>query len=107
MYIHMYLCVCVCACEKKCLFKDLLFLAEHPEDISLSDVFIFITGGDTVPVFGFKKKPIIEFYSERGRLPSVATCTLSLRLPRNLVDYADFKEIIKETILGSAGFGNV
>ena len=66
-----------------------------------------MTGGDTVPAFGFKKKPIIEFYSERGRLPSVATCTPSLRLPRYLVDYADFKEIIKEAILGSAGFGNV
>ena len=43
-----------------------LTLVEDPDIISLSDVFIFMTGGDTVPAFGFKKKPIIEFYSERG-----------------------------------------
>ena len=92
---------------ESCLYIYFVFLAEHPENISLSDVFMFMTGGDTIPVFGFEKEPIIEFYSEHGRLPSVATCTPTLRLPRYLVDYADFKETIKEAILGSAGFGNV
>ena len=71
------------------------------------DVFVFLTGGDAVPLFGFNKQPIIEFYSEPGRLPSVSTCTPSLRLPRYLAEYAEFKEIMRESILGSAGFGNV
>ena len=90
------------------LFKIVFFfIAEDPTDVSLGDVFVFLTGGDTVPLFGFEKTPMIEFYSERGRLPSAATCTPSLRLPRHLADYADFKETIIEAILGSAGFGNV
>lgn len=45
----------------------------------------------SVPVFGFEKTPIVEFYSEQGQLPSAATCTLALRLPWHLTDYAEFK----------------
>ena len=84
-----------------------MYIAEDPTDISLSDIFVFLTGGDRVPVFGFEKTPIIEFYSEQGRLPSAATCTPALRLSRHLTDYAEFKETLTEAILGSAGFGNV
>ena len=80
---------------------------DDPQDISLGDVFVFMTGSDTVPLHGFDKQPVIIFYSDPGRLPNASTCVPALRLPRYLTEYADFKEKIREAILGSAGFGNV
>ena len=85
----------------------MLFSLDNPQNISLGDVFVFMTGGDTVPLHGFEKQPVITFFSDPGRLPNASTCTPALRLPRDLMEYADFKEKMQEAILGSAGFGNV
>ena len=81
-----------------------IILCRGPARHIFEDVFVFLTGGDALPLFGFDKQPIIEFYSEPGRLPMHQ---LALRLFRYLAEYAEFKEIMRESILGSAGFGNV
>ena len=74
--------------------------------MSLGDILIFITGVGEVPPMGFDRPLKIEFVCGK-RLPSTSTCTLSLRLPREIVDYGTFKERLSLSVLGAYGFGNV
>ena len=85
----------------------LTLIADAPHEISLGDVLAFITGADALPPLGFDKEPTIQFFPDRERLPNASTCIPSLRLPRSLTEYYEFKDKITLAILGSGGFGNV
>ena len=75
---------------------------------SIKDVFIFLTGCDTVPPLGFQGTDCeIDFDSE-AVVPTVSTCSLTMRLPRTLpLDFEQFKEKMTFYILGSQGFGQL
>lgn len=59
-----------------------------------------------MPPMGFCQPLKIEFFDDE-RLSNASTCSLCLRLPRQLVEYSDFKEKFIFSILGAYGFGNV
>ncbi len=66
----------------------------------------FISAVDEVPPLEFDQPLKVEFVAAK-RLPSASTCTLTLKLSRQTVDYCTFKEQFKLAILGGHGFGNV
>lgn len=75
---------------------------------TLKDIFIFLTGCDTIPPLGFiGADQMIEFDSEEV-VPKVSTCSLVFHLPIGLPsEYEDFKERLIFFILGSQGFGQL
>lgn len=72
---------------------------------TLQDVMVFLTGCDSVPPLGFGDvKPSILF-TDDALLPTVSTCSLTLRFPRNFpTDFQQFKDKMDLVILGSQGF---
>ena len=72
---------------------------------TLQDVMVFLTGCDSVPPLGFGDvKPSILF-TDDALLPTVSTCSLTLRFPRNFpTDFQQFKDKMELVILGSQGF---
>ena len=82
--------------------------ADNPQSIgvTLGDVLAFITGLRDIPPIGFEKAVTVEFF-DGERLPNVSTCSLVIRLPRQLTDAERFKEKVVFSILGTCGFGNV
>ncbi len=75
---------------------------------SLKDIFIFLTGCDCIPPLGFPHaEKTIQFDSDL-MVPTVSTCSMIFRLPRNLPeDYNIFKERMTFYILCSQGFGQL
>ena len=75
---------------------------------SLKDIFIFLTGCDHIPPLGFPEvDKTIQFDSDE-LVPKVSTCSLVLRLPRDLpTEYETIKERMTFYILGSQGFGQL
>ena len=66
----------------------------------------FITGASAIPAIGFNAPPSIIFTDEK-KLPEVSTCALTLKLPRNIQNFEDFKETMKTSVLNCQGFGFV
>lgn len=81
------------------------YIATGQSSPNLRDVMVFLTGCDCVPPLGFGDvKPGILF-SDDAVLPTVSTCSLTLRFPRNFpTDFQQFKEKMDFVILGSQGF---
>ena len=72
---------------------------------SLRDIMIFLTGCDLIPPLGFSVTPAIEFTDDE-MFPKASTCSLTLTFSRKVkTNFADFKEIMDLTILGSQSFG--
>lgn len=104
------LCTCI-----RCIHYDIYVImgclsisADNPQSIgvTLGDVLAFITGLRDVPPIGFEKAIAVEFF-DGERLPNASTCSLVIRLPRQLIDAEVFREKIVFSILGVCGFGNV
>ena len=75
---------------------------------TLQDVMVFLTGCDSVPqliwIWRCHVKPSILF-TDDPLLPTVSTCSLTLRFPRNFpTDFQQFKDKMDLVILGSQGF---
>ena len=85
-----------------------LFFSDNSEGtgITLRDILIFVTGANQVPPMGFDQPLKIQFV-EGHRLPSASTCSLTLHVPREIIEYGNFKEKFTLSILGAHGFGNV
>lgn len=66
----------------------------------------FVTGVREIPPMGFDRPLKVEFF-DGVRLPNASTCSLCLRLPRQLVEFREFKEKFVFSVLGAYGFGNV
>ena len=45
-----------------CNRRNIISVDDPQHNITLGDVFAFMTGGDTVPLYGFDKQPVITFY---------------------------------------------
>jgi hypothetical protein len=94
---------------------DNLSQKEEVDGISLKELLTFVTGADEVPPAGFPKLIDIDFYYQpldsRGqvlrRLPHASTCALQLYLPRNVPDYEEMKNLLRESLHGCQGFGKV
>ena len=71
---------------------------------SMKDILVFLTGCDSIPPLGFgDNSPKIIF--THAVLPTVSTCSLTLRLPLSLPkEFNQFKEKMDFAILGSQGF---
>jgi len=68
----------------------------------------FLTGCDSVPPLGFGDVTAsIQFVTD-GALPTVSTCSLTLRFPHSFPTQFDlFKEKMDLAVLGSQGFFGV
>ena len=66
---------------------------------------VFLTGCDCIPPLGFGlAEPSITFSTD-AVLPTVSTCSLTLRFPLNFPTKFDlFKEKMDFAVLGSQGF---
>lgn len=72
---------------------------------NLSDVMVFLTGCDTPPPLGFGDVNATMRFTESDGLPTVSTCSLTLRFPLDFqTDFEEFKEKMAFAILGSHGF---
>lgn len=91
-------------------FKYIADGGEYVEEVrpTIKDIFIFLTGCDSVPPLGFcGAERQIEF-DNGAIIPRVSTCTLVLYLPTRLpADYETFKEKMNFYILSSQGFGQL
>ena len=86
-----------------------MFLPEDEEQeisLSLSEVLVFGTGAASEPPMGFQRKPKIAF-SERSRYLTANTCTNTIFLPREELNYNDFNYYAAFSIANSAGFGQL
>ena len=72
---------------------------------TLRDVMVFLTGSDCVPPLGFGDVTPSILFTDDAVLPTVSTCSLTLRFPRTfLSEFEQFKEKMDFVILGSQGF---
>ena len=68
----------------------------------------FWTGFNAIPPCGFDSNLTVDFYEAAGRrLPSAATCSMTLWLPRNVSDPDELWNLLKDAIHMSAGFGKI
>ena len=74
--------------------------------ITLSDILAFGTGVASEPPMGFYPKPKVAF-SERSRYLTANTCTNTIHLPREEMDYNDFNYYAAFSIGNCAGFGQL
>ena len=75
---------------------------------TIRDVFIFLTGCDSVPPLGFGGTERQIEFDDEAVVPRVSTCSLVLFLPTTLpLDYQIFKEKMDFYILSSQGFGQL
>jgi len=83
-----------------------MLLSDDPEVTggTLEDILPFITGAKEIPPMGFDQPLKIEFIHGQ-RQPNASTCSLALRLPRETVNYGNFKDKLMLSILGAHGFG--
>lgn len=101
----------LCYIYYSCLDDDGENFAQEPVP-TLKDVFVFVTGCESIPPLGFcgrnsLKNGTIEFDAD-AVVPTVSTCSLTLRLPTNLPsDYKLFKSKMSFYILSSQGFGQL
>ena len=65
---------------------------------TLKDVMLFLTGCDCVPPLGFGDVDPCILFSKDVVLPTVSTCSLTLRFP---TDIDGFKDKMDLSILGS------
>ena len=76
--------------------------------IHLSNILAFITGADSIPPLGFPTDLVILFNKDEGRLlPTSSTCSLSLTLSIELVEYDLFKRNMDLAVLNAFEFGQV
>lgn len=89
------------------LFMD--FTADDREvSPTIRDVFIFLTGCDSVPPLGFSGTERQIEFNDGAVVPRVSTCSLVLFLPTSLPsDYQTFKEKMDFYILSSQGFSQL
>ena len=87
------------------------FVTEVNSQLRLSDILALWTGADVVPPCGFDRQLTVEFYdpeiSERRRLPSASTCSLTLRLLRNVHDPDILWSLLMDAVQMCAGFGKI
>ena len=57
--------------------------------VSLQQLLLFFTGGDTIPPLGYQQQPELHF-AEAGSLATTATCGPTLWLPTIHPTYSDF-----------------
>ena len=66
---------------------------------------VFLTGCDSVPPLDFGDVTPGNQFSDDTALPTVSTCSLTFRLPRNFpTEFEQFKEKMELAVLGSQGF---
>lgn len=88
-------------------------IKEAEDQISLKDFLKFLTGCNSVPPMGFKKKVTVSFFdhvlTSFSRIyPSVSTCGLTLSIPRHVVDKNVFDKYMKTAIrCGGDFFGHI
>lgn len=90
-----------------------LFSVASPDDIdntaTLSNLYRFITGTDTIPPGGLPKDITVNFRHHcadtcRCR-PTASACDISITLPVHYGNYQDFKESVSSALLEGYGFG--
>ena len=79
---------------------------EHKISVTLSDVLAFGTGAACEPPMGFYPKPKIAF-RERSLYLTANTCTNTIYLPREEIDFNDFNYYAAFSIGNCAGFGQL
>ena len=81
------------------------FTADGNGPATLKDVMLFLTGCDCVPPLGFGDVDPCILFSTDLVLPTVSTCSLTLRFPTTFpTDIDGFKDKMDLSILGSQGF---
>ena len=79
---------------------------EHEISLSLSDILVFGTGAASEPPMGFQPNPKLAF-SDRSHYLTANTCTNTILLPREELNYNDFNYYAAFSIGNSAGFGQL
>jgi len=81
-------------------------------EVTLEELFAFLTGSHSIPPMGFERRGSIVFIPlenpKESRLPSVSTCIPQLSIPicnYILEDFDNFKKQINLAVLGSMEFG--
>ncbi|XP_068751097.1 G2/M phase-specific E3 ubiquitin-protein ligase-like [Montipora capricornis] len=81
-------------------------------EVTLEELFAFLTGSHSIPPMGFERPGSIVFIPlenpKESRLPSVSTCIPQLSIPicnYILEDFDNFKKQINLAVLGSMEFG--
>lgn len=91
--------------EDKFLFPCTITAQDEDSSPSLKDVMVFLTGCDSVPPLGFGDVEPSVHFSGDNVLPTVSTCSLTLRFPLSFPTiFEKFKENMDFAILGSQGF---
>ena len=87
------------------------FVTEVNIQLQLSDILAFWTAAHAVPPRGFDHQLTVEFYdqetSERCHLSSASTCSLTLRLPRNVHDPEILWALLLDAVQMCAAFGKI
>lgn len=79
-----------------------------PIELSLGDLFSFVTGANHPPPLGFNEIPQVDFIEDPNRaFPYASTCSLTINLPLHLDAYTDFKQKMNEAMVAGHGFGTV
>ncbi|KAF5276798.1 hypothetical protein FQR65_LT16177 [Abscondita terminalis] len=86
-------------------WRDFLIDCEEGDSvITLSEILIFATGADEIPMLGFDINPKILFLHNDKLYPEANTCALQIQLPTSHLDYSKFKNNISFGISNSKCF---
>lgn len=83
---------------------------EKRAPFSYEVILIFWSGADAVSTLGFSQQLEVMFYDQETaskRLPYACTCSLTVYLPRGVLNEEDLMDILVKAIRGLMAFGKV